>query len=348
MLASRAAGLTARSALLAGALAAVSPLLLAMSRELRMYAPIALVTSLTLLAILRDRPRLAAVGHVILASLHYFGILASLALVAGAIAGDRRRWRPTVLTLLPAGALLALWLWTVARAAPHGIGVRAGWIPTPDLHGILALPLQLVGGFGTTWDTMGILTLMGVALFSARRTPPLRPLLALALLPPLLVLLGGAITGRPLWVVRYLIIIGPAWWLLIASTIDQAPRSLRAIATIAVLGWATLAGLRTEALRPRKTAWSTVAAKLAGPSGRTLCVHDEYLAMPLRYQVVTRGIPLRLVATADCGARSGADGYVVRSETPDVRPTLTARGARLGVPEALGTAPPLLLIPLLW
>lgn len=346
--AARVAGLSERSALLAGALAAVSPLLLAMSRELRMYAPLALITILTLLAILGDRPRHAAVGHVILASLHYFGILASLALVTGAIAAERRRWRPAVFAILPAGALLALWLWAVARAAPNGIGVRAGWIPTPDLDGILALPLQLVGGFGTGWGTIGVLMLMGMALLSARHTPSLRPALSLALVPPLLILLGGAVSGRPLWVVRYLIITGPAWWLLIASAVDRAPRSFRGVATFAVLGWATISGLRVEALRPRKTAWSTVALRLAGPAGRTLCAHDEYLAMPLRYQIATRDIPLRLVAAADCTASSGATGYLVRPETPDVRPILIGRGARPGAPEALGTSPNLIQIPLTW
>ena len=349
MEAGRAVRLSPRAILAAGALAATSPLLLEMSRELRTYAPLVLVTTLTLIAVLRRQRVRIVGGYVVLAGLHYFGALAVAALVGGAIVRDRPRWRTALVEALPAAALLSAWLALVVGHARGDVGPDASWIPAVGLAGVVDLPIRLVGTFATPAGTLLVIGVFVCALALTIRDRALAPIIALGLLPPALTIALEALSGRHLWVVRYLIIVGPAWWLLIAAGIDRLTGWGARLGVIALVGWAALAGVHAEAARPRKPTWSAVARALAGRNGITLCAHEDYVALPLRYQAVSRRIPLRIVGLARCNARTRPDGYLLRPGTEAILQTVASRGATLGAPRDLGTdRPATLVIPLRW
>lgn len=358
--AAHAARLSRRAGLTAGALAAVSPLLLAMSRELRMYAPLVLVTTLTLLAVLHRRSWGTAVGYLTLVSLHYFGALATAALVAGGVARDPRRWRRLVGESLPAALLLGGWLALVVRRATGPAFARGGWIPPLDPRGVLELPAQLVGTFGGDAGALPIalacLLVVAIGLRSATRTATAPagetgrwPVLALAVLPPLSVALIDGIGGPHLWVIRYLIIVAPAWWVLLASAVDRVPARASGVVAVVMVAWATIAGLHAEAARPRKTTWSAVARALTGGRERVLCAQEEYVALPLRYQAMGHRLPLRIIGLRDCDAAHRPDGVLIRPGTEGGLRVPMGHGAMLGAPVDLGTTrPETRLVPLRW
>ena len=362
-LAARALGLGPPAALVAALLAATSPLLLAMSSELRAYAPLALVATLALAAVAAGRPRAFALAALALVALHYFGALVVAALVVGALWHDRALGRRCLVAALPAAAALGAWLLVVAReAGDRGVGGNAAWIRAPGLGDLSSFTSQVVGTFGTRAGAYAVLaTLLAAMLVAARgarrpgsglapahgggpagtdRPGALRLLLAAAIVPVLATLALALGTGRGLWVARYLIIVLPPLWLLLADAATRAPRRARAALVATLAAWATLAGPLAEAQRTKRTAWSLVARALTAGGPRVVCTNEPFVGLPLLYQAVRARLPLTVRDLGECVRERDADAIVLRDGTEASLRLLDRAGADVGAPRALGTRLP--------
>jgi uncharacterized membrane protein len=363
-LAARASGLGWSGAIVGAALAAASPLMFAMASELRAYAPLALATSLTLAAAAQRRTVATAIGGLGLVSLHYFGAFVVAALALAALREDRGRWREAVTAALPAGVALAAWLLVVVRAADAGgFAGNAAWIAPSGARALLSFGSQVVGTFGTTTGAVVVLALLIIALAAALRPAArgtsaasaagpavgLEPAIALAIVPLVLVALLAAATGRELWVARYLIITLPGWWLLLAHVVERTPGQWREAALAALLTWSSLAGIHADRARTRKTHWSLVARALTAGGPRTICTNESFVALPLRYQALGRGIPLTVLDLADCSPSRTPTAMLMRPGTEAALTQVERAGARVGPARTLGTTlPATTLVPLEW
>ena len=358
-LAARATGATWSGALVAGALVAVSPLALAMSSELRAYAPLALVTALAIAAAASRRPVLLAMCGVALVSMHYFGALVVAALALGALATDRRRPLDALLPAIPAAVALVLWGLLVYGTGGSGtVGGNASWIPTVALRALPSFGSVIIGTFGTAGGAaavpIGLLFALGLAGREIVSRPGVadsgsaRLVIAAAVVPLALVAVAILLTGRALWVPRYLIIAIPGWILLVQRAIDR-PRRWRAAAVAALLVWATLAGTYAERSRVKKTAWSSVARALTTGGPRSICVNESYVGLPLRYHVLAMRLPLTVLDLTDCTSARAPDAIVLREGTEASLDRLRAVGAEVGQARDLGTAlPATSIVPLHW
>ncbi len=361
-LAARATGATWSGALVAGALVAVSPLALAMSSELRAYAPLALVTALAIAAAASRRPVALATCGVALVSLHYFGALVVAALALGTLWADRSRPRVALLPAIPAAVALALWGLLVYGTGDAGtVGGNASWIPAVGLRALTSFGSVIIGTFGTEAGAVAVplaflLSLLLALRFALPRALPFAPpeavsravmngsssahlVIAVAVVPLALVAVATLLTGRALWVPRYLIVAIPGWILLVQRAIDHAGR-WRATAVGALLGWATLAGTLAEQTRVKKTAWSSVARALTAGAPRTICVNESYVGLPLRYQALSMRLPLTVLDLSACTPTRAPDAMIVREGTEASLDRLRAVGAELGHARDLGTALP--------
>lgn len=366
-LAARTLGLGTLAALVAALLAATSPLLLAMSSELRAYAPLALVTALALAAVAAGRPRAFGLAALALVSLHYFGALVVAALVIGARWHDRALGRRCLVAALPAAAALGAWLLLVAReAGDRGVGANAAWIGPPGLDDLPSFASQVVGTFGTRAGAFAVLAAVLAALFAAAlvaaraaRLPgaglapslgggpagtdpsgAARLLLAAAIVPVLAALALSLGTGRGLWVARYLIIVLPPLWLLLAAAAVRAPRRVRAGCVAALAAWALLAGPLAEAQRTRRSDWSLVARALTAGGPRVVCTNEPFVGLPLQYQAVRARLPLTVRDLGECLRERDADAILLRDATDASLRVLQRAGADVGPPRALGTRLP--------
>lgn len=365
-LAARATGATWSGALVAGALVAVSPLALAMSSELRAYAPLALVTALAIAAAASRRPVALATCGVALVSLHYFGALVVAALALGMLWADRSRPRVALLPAIPAAVALVLWALLVYGTGDAGtVGGNASWIPAVGLRALASFGSVIIGTFGTEAGAVAVplafllslLLALSFALpFALPRALPFAPpeavsravmngsssarlVIAVAVVPLALVAVATLLTGRPLWVPRYLIVAIPGWILLVQRAIDHAGR-WRATTVGALLGWATLAGTFAEQARVKKTAWSSIARALTAGAPRTICVNESYVGLPLRYQALSMRLPLTVLDLPACTPTRAPDAMIVREGTEASLDRLRAVGAELGHARDLGTALP--------
>ena len=361
-LAARATGATWSGALVAGALVAVSPLALAMSSELRAYAPLALVTALAITAAASRRPVALATCGVALVSLHYFGALVVAALALGTLWADRSRPRVALLPAIPAAVALALWGLLVYGTGDAGtVGGNASWIPAVGLRALTSFGSVIIGTFGTEAGAVAVplaflLSLLLALRFALPRALPFAPpeavsravmngsssarlVIAVAVVPLALVAVATLLTGRALWVPRYLIVAIPGWILLVQRAIDHAGR-WRATAVGALLGWATLAGTLAEQTRVKKTAWSSIARALTAGAPRTICVNESYVGLPLRYQALSMRLPLTVLDLPACTPTRAPDAMIVREGTEASLDRLRAVGAELGHARDLGTALP--------
>lgn len=363
------------TALLAGLLAAVSPLLLAMSVEVRAYAPVALLVIVSLSFAVRmaadpqaphaarDRTLLAATD-VALVMLHYFGALAVAARVFSALLVARRTAngadaprirRDAILTAGPAAVALATWIAIVIVQASDRVGTNASWIPAADVATALSFASQVVGTFGTRAGAIGVGAVVLLALTlpvvgrsgSARAAAPW--LLPAALVPVVIVLGASALSGRSLWVARYLIVVLPALLLLVAAIPAALPVRWRTAATTLLAGWAVTAGTFSTGLRPQKPAWSRIVPALTAGGATTVCVNEPFVGLPLQYHALRTGAPLSVFEIGTCASARTGDWVILR---PGSEGSLEALRAARGAPRparVLGTElPPLLAIRLEW
>ncbi len=367
-LAARAARLSWTGALVAASLAAVSPLLLAMSSELRAYAPLALLTTLALALTLTRRDRSAALAGVGLVLLHYFGAFVVAALAAARLldapdAPWTHRLRAAVRLGLPAALVLGAWILLVlAAAGPEDVGGNAAWIDAFSWHDVPSFASQVVGTFGTTLGAVLVTAVLAWALVSAFAyavapglaradgIPGAVPFaMSLAVLPLLLAAAAGAISGKELWVARYLIVSLPGWWLLLARLVDRAPGASKEMALAAMLTWAGLAGIHAERTRPRKTAWSHVARAIVAGGPRTICTAESFVALPLRYHALRLELPLTVLDLGDCDATHAPAAILLREGTAAALEPVSRAGATLGTPREMGTRlPATWWVPLSW
>ena len=368
----RSVGLRWSAALLGGLLAAVSPLLLAMSLEVRAYAPLALLSAISLALASRlasaeraQSPRLRvtlAAVDVGLVMLHYFGALVVLArVVAASLAArgamreeGRRVRRDALLTALPAALAILLWLAVVILLAPGDrVGGNAAWIPLPNAAAVLAFGSTLIGSFDITIGVLGVgvlfLIAFAVALVAASRSKQAPWLLVAALLPLALTFVAGAVSGRSLWVARYLIIVLPALLLLVAALPSTLPRGWRTPALVGLAGWACLAGFFDTRTRQAKPAWSRIVPSLATGGPTTICVNEPFVGLPLQYHAIRRIVALTVQEMAACVASRTADWVMYRPGTESSLEAIRGAGGALGGARALGTElPPVVLRRLEW
>jgi uncharacterized membrane protein len=359
----RAFGLAWQPALVAGALAAVSPLLIDKSLEVRAYSVLALAGTLATAQVIRvslsaAEPRargylLLAALHVALVMLHYFGVLTVLALtVAGMFAtrelgageGNPRRARRTLLAAVPALVLFAAWLGLVAAASrDSGLAGNAAWITAPSVATLPSFASEVIGTFGiaaASWVVLALL--LGVALWAAGRARTARTstLLAAALLPLALAFGVGWLSGRPFWVARYLIATLPPLLILVAMAIDRLPRPWRTGAIALTVGWATLAGMHSIGDRPHKADWVTVLEELSRDETTVLCVNEPYVSLPLEYYALRERLPVTVLDMRNCAPSAARYWAVYRPGTEASLGALVARGGRLGPRVSLVTELP--------
>lgn len=372
----RSSGLRWSAALLGGLLAAASPLLLAMSLEARAYAPLALLSAISLAlaarlarrdatarhsGALRLRLTLAAVD-VGLVMLHYFGafVVVARVIAAGLSTRDaerearRRVRRDALLTALPAAAALALWLAVVILLAPRDqVGVNAAWIPLPDAAAVLAFGSTLIGTFDTAAGALGVSAILlgavAVAWVAAARHEQAPWLLVAATLPVALVIVAGLLSGRSLWVARYLVIVLPAALLLVAALPSRLPAPWRTPALLGLAGWACLAGLFDTRTRQAKPAWSRIVPSLGAGGPTTLCVNEPFVGLPLQYHAIRRNVPLTVQEMEPCAASRSADWVMYRPGTEGSLDLIRSAGGRVGEARPLETElPPVVLRRVEW
>lgn len=133
-----------------------------------------------------------------------------------------------------------------------------------------------------------------------------RFLLLTCALPVLLALALHIVSGRDLWVPRYLTGFLPGLALLSALIVDAVPRPSRRVLAIAIALWWSVAGGFYFAGRWPKPDWTRIIAELA-PEGRaTLCTNGSFVALPLIFHA--RAQELHDVrVTSVLGCRVGAE-----------------------------------------
>lgn len=360
ILAGRALGLRWSAAILGGALAACSPLLISLSVEVRAYSLVALLATLALAqsaALARGTPgtttgQWMALGvlHLALVMLHYFGLLTVLALtLGGAWVARADRSRPLraplrfALAALPAIGVLAAWMLVVSRAAGAEVGENASWIDPPSIHSLPRFAASAIGAFGDRGIAWGLFVLLcGVvvgALWRMRRraerapaADALAPMLVGAALVPVVLALGASLlTGHSFWLARYLTAVLPALLLLVAQAADRtAPAVLRTGIVALLLGWAVLAGAHSIGARARKPDWPRLIAELTRNGPAQACVSETYVQLPLAYYALQEGLPLSLARMSRCAPVDGLTWAVYRPETAAALGHLTDRRATLG------------------
>ncbi|HET8769969.1 MAG TPA: hypothetical protein VFM71_03195 [Gemmatimonadaceae bacterium] len=360
------AGLSWRAALLGGVIVAGSPLLLAMSVEVRAYAAVALLATAALAvtasiarspestAVADDTPspdalprnpvahrsRRSAVAaltllNVALASLHVFGLVAVLSnTVAGTLAGPLRRdallkrARPLVLAAIPAVVVLGAWLVLVQTLATDGrFAGNAAWVPAPTARSIgpfVALALADFGSSAFAWlMTAAVLAVvaMGLARACSAKTadaPVARFFMTAALLPPLAVAALYLISGRSLWLPRYLVATVPPLALLIALVISRLRAPWRSGAVAFVVAWVLLGGVHSVHNRLQKPDWASVVRRLSAGEPTTLCVLEGYVGLPLRHYAVQHALPVSVIDMERCTPDQANAWAVYRPEFESV------------------------------
>lgn len=363
----RTLGLTWRSALLGGLLAAVSPLLVSMSLEVRAYAPVALLAALSLALGARmsmsertgpRRGRTALmVTDAALVMLHYFGALAVLSRVGAAFLAARHEpaerrahiRRDAVLTAIPAALVLVAWFAVVLLAARSGrVGGNASWIPAPGAAELLGFGSLVIGTLDVPYGTILVSALLLAAIVAARRLEGAPWLLASALLPLVLVYALGVATGRSLWVGRYLVVVVPAFVLLVAALPEAIasalPSGWRLAPATLIAGWAVAAGALAAAQAPAKPPWSRIVPALVAGPATTVCVNEPFVGLPLQYHAIRGGVPVQVRDLAACEATRARGWAMVRPETEYALDGLRRAGARLGPTHPLGTTLPALTL----
>jgi hypothetical protein len=284
---------------------------------------------------------LLAALHVALVMLHYFGALTVLALSAGGAwtvarghpTRARQAMRAFGLAALPALLLLGAWLLAVSRAAGGDeVGENASWIEPPTLHSLPRFASSVIGAFSEPAAAWSLLALLGGAvLWGAWTVAAARPLLACAVIVPvLLALLAGGATGRSLWVPRYLVAVVPPLLLLVALAADRLRTPWRTGAVALLLGWAALAGTHALGERARKPDWPALIAGFTRAGPAQACVNETYVSLPLAYYTVSTGQPLAVRRMSRCLPAGGLTWAVYREETASALRHLTTRGATLG------------------
>lgn len=376
-------GALPQTALLAGTLAVASPLLLAMSVEVRAYAPLALLATGGLLLAARlaqgapsDAPaarRTTLLALVLvdaaLVALHYFGALAILAQGAFLASegldrpGRRALARDLVLASLPALLLLGGWLAAVVAGAGGQLAPNVAWIQPATLASIPRFATHVIGDLGTRLGALlipcGVAAALAAALLlparhaarqaAGRRGQGARVAALAALVPIALVLLAEWFTPRALWVPRYLIGSLPPMLVAIALATERLGPWSRDLVASTLAGWSLVAGMHDVRARPQRPPWATIVAELARGAPTTICVNEPFVGLPIEYHALRDRLPVRVLDMRACAPGPGRSWVVYRTGTESSLGAVVQRGARLGPRISLGTdLPPTEARPLDW
>lgn len=294
-----------RAGVYAALLLALNPFHVWYSQEARMYALLALLTLLAMMAFwwaLGSRSRRAwgvFAGVSALAYLtHYFALYIPLVTFVFLVLTFERhhgvlvRW-----TLAQALAVLPLVTWLVALYAVGGGTFGIGWIPSPRPADLL----RTLWSFALAYDghvtypvVAGLLAwglLLGLGVCRGRDRGGIRVLLALAVvLPPLVTFLLSL--RRPTYVDRFFIGGLPAFVLLTAAGLERLPRPIGWAAGLALAGLGLWGITRFHTASPpvfAKEDWRGAAAYVAAHESGGDALGVRYLQHVVPFQYYYRG-----------------------------------------------------------
>ena len=267
-----------RTGLRAAGLAAISPLLVQYSQEVRMYAWLVLVTCLTWQALLALRDSASrhgmaalAIGQAALIYSHPLGLL-MVGAQGLAFLADRRSFRIGFGRWLSIQAAVALaaapW---VGRYFDHEPESVSGRLP---IRFLLGLPIGFTGGNSLT--LLACVAIVGLGTFAARpgggRASGSKLLWIWFAVPPVL-LYAYSYAAHPIFgPARYTLFVGPAYLILLARGLVRLPDWVQGAFAIVILG---LAGsmLSDQVYAPGlKADWRGAVAVLRDRDARTVVV----------------------------------------------------------------------------
>ncbi len=250
------------TAWLAGAISCTAPMLTFYAQDARPYAlaTAAVVWSTVLMVRCAEQPSRSGIASyaAVAAAAVALQLFVSLALLAHLLYVPRSRRQLFVLAWTPAVAL-AICLAVLG----HRQASEISWIPPLTALGVGHVLMHLVGGAATA---IGLLVVSGLLL--AERRPPGRPtkfLLAWALLPPVLLVIGAAVT--PDLVARYGISAVPALAILLARAAIRGSRRVCLIVCATMIGAAATSVVQVS--MPYKYEDYRAAADAIGDAGTT-------------------------------------------------------------------------------
>jgi 4-amino-4-deoxy-L-arabinose transferase-like glycosyltransferase len=228
-----------RVALIAALLGTVSPIWIWHAQEARMYPFVLLLVTLStwlLITALRAGGRLRFAGFAVCSVLavytHYFALLVLFAQGIYVLLEHRRLGRRRTLAALAcvAGVVASLVPWALVVVANYR-GASDPALGALSLYTPLITLVQLVAGYLTTplmsqvvaaWPLL-VLVALGVGVFGGRISSAGR-LLWLLVLVPVLLAVAVTLAAKPVFSTRYLIIITPALYVMIARALSRALR----------------------------------------------------------------------------------------------------------------------------
>ncbi len=370
LLTARRFGFSRAAAVVVAALLLVAPVPWNMSLEVRGYATLALLTAASLYVaagvLASDAPasrrQLVALAalHIGQVLLHYFGAFAvlgvSLALAdherrrAGGTARDQMAAAVTRALQLgaPAAVTVALWIVLSFSLFRGAGGQNVEWIPETSVWqafgGLSSVFLANMSAVAGLWLSRAMLLVaLGVSLWLVlgARAPAdslrdkaaarARAVLTITVIPIVAALTAHALSGGELWVPRYATVFTPAMALLIAVAIDAIQPHWRTLASFAVIGWWSVAGVNRFANRTPKPDWSRIIAILAPRGEATICADRSFVGLPFIYQANVSGRKGIIVLNAPlCRPGHGITWFVYDVEPTGVKPPPQVPGLVLG------------------
>ncbi len=319
---------------LAVALAAASPLLVDLANEVRGYSLLALLSCLSLAALLHDRRlrtrhtlALLTVINVALVHTHYFGwltIAAECVVVVSCWARDdaRRVLRSaavSALAFLPWAAAVGAHM--LANPAPLR---NVAWIAPPDAAAPLWLLRDVTGRSGSAvadlvWLGLVALALTLLAAARWRRVPTaadavetsaLKLLAAAGVAVPLMVWLVSVFSGHSVWVQRYLIGASAPLALLVAIAVTSLPPRRWAVGASLGFVWCAVALAALPTRPPTKFDWRRFVRRidLSVGSPANLYAMEAFIAAPLQ-RYARAGMEVHVINALDALPRN--DGWLV-------------------------------------
>lgn len=322
------------------ALAALSPMLVFYSVELRAYALLFAVGTLATAecaALVLDEgagPRRVlplVVWNTLLPLIHYFGWTVIAAEWGVFLLLAPRQWKTMVGVTVPALLTFAPWVFVVAEAAKQAgtFAPTIAWIQKPGVSAVLNAPAFLVATFTPAIDlAAGALVLLGLCYGALRGAPETRRTRLLLFLFVAIPVIGAFVASwlgpRSLWVPRNLIAAAIPALILVTFALDR-PR-MRPIAGAVLL--CCLLALVVNGGQARKTPWRAITTRLVDrEAGRLpVYVYEGYIELPLRYYAEHEGLPLEVRRITPSDPIAGREGWVV--ERPGYWPGSVAGGPR--------------------
>ena len=354
----RTARLDRRATILAIAIGAMMPVLVAYSNEVRSYALVVLLTAASLACWFKLRERespptalgMLTVVNILLVYTHFFGVLVVIAEWCDSLRAARQR--AGVMTLSGAVTALSLVPWgayVVHRGAITGHQLQVvDWIIRPKLSDIIEPYAWLLGG--SPWfaiDLAIVVAVGGAITFWLVRTRKTLEgdagisLLFAAIIPVLITFVLSVIAPRSAWVLRYMIVIAAPLVVLAAAALSGLalrPRVLRVGIPIAFALWIAGTAVQWFRLDQEKVHFDRIATAIGERDGRAVVYSEEYVdGAPLQWiaKSVAPSMTVRMIRSV--GAVSADSGWILWSEAhpPIGLPppaALIRRGYRIGVP----------------